>query len=57
MGPGVPTKFQDGVALEAVWAKLLLYHWHVGLEVVIHVESRVGVIGAEDCGLYVGQDG
>jgi len=38
-------KLQDGVALEAVWAKLLLYHWHVGPEVAIHVESRAGVIG------------
>jgi hypothetical protein len=50
-------KLRDGVALEAVWAKPLLYHWHVGLEVVIHVESRVGVIGVEDGDLYVGYGG
>jgi hypothetical protein len=59
LGVGVrrADKLQDGVALEAVWTKLLLYHWHVRLEVVIHIESRIGVIGVEDGDLYAGHGG
>ena len=50
-------KLQSGVALETAWAKLLLYHWHVGPEVVIRVEKPRRSDWVEDGDLYVRHGG
>ena len=44
----------DRVALEVVGPKLLFHHGHVRLEVVVHVEGRVGFVGVEDGDLGIG---
>jgi hypothetical protein len=54
---GRADELQDGVAFEVVGAELLLYHGHVGLEVVVHIKGCIGLIGVEDCDLDVGHDG
>ena len=41
----------DGVALEVVWTEQFRHHGHVRVEVVVHVEGRIGGIWVEDCNL------
>ena len=53
VGIGRADELEDRVAPEVVGPKLLGHHRHVRLEVVVHVEGRVGLVGVEDCDLDV----
>ena len=54
VGVGRADELEDRVALEVVGPELLGHHRHVRLQVVVHVEGRVGLVGVEDCDLHVG---